>query len=132
MNAEKVASALLNGAVGVTAIVGTRIYGGELMQAVEVPALCYTLVSDAPVRTLNGLAGGNLWEARIQVTAYTSEYLGLKTLLQAVLTALQFQGGVIGGVTVVAVLPDITGPDLRSEASLEFYGSQDFLITYQQ
>lgn len=132
MRAEKVTYAVLSGAAGITAIVGTRIFGGGLPQGQALPALAYELISDVPVRTLNGLAGSNMWEARIQATAFDDDYAGVKSLLEQVLASMEFKSGPIAGITVVAVIPDITGPDLRDDDNGFFYQSRDFLITYQQ
>lgn len=132
MKAEKVVKTLLDAAAGVTALVSTRIYGGQLPQDPTLPALVYESVSEVPLPPITALAGGEIQVARIQVTAFAADYPGVKALLDAVRAALSYQSGTIAGAVVLSVLPDVQGPDLYDDVLLVPYQSRDFLIKHYQ
>lgn len=132
MRAEQVIYALLSEAAGVTALVGTRIYPGVLPQGTALPALALEFISGVELPTVDATAGFNLLQARVQVTAIAKTYAEVKTVLEAVRAACNFQRGTIAGVHVVSVRRDTIGPDLRDDDVQLFTQSIDFGITYQE
>jgi hypothetical protein len=132
MRAEKVVKYLLENAAGVTALVGTKIYAFPLPQKTTSPALVYSKVSSVDVPPVNAFAGSNIALSRVQVTAFAVDYPSVKNLLEEVRKALSYQSGLINGVQVVSVLPDIEGPDLYELSLVLPYQSRDFLITHYQ
>lgn len=136
MRPEKVITALLNGAVGVTALVGSgaaaRIYPGIAPQGVGLPLLSVEHVSGGELPTLDAAANYGLAQARVQVTAVAGTYPEVKALLEQVRLACRYQRGAIAGVSVVSVLPDVVGPDQRDDALGLLTQSRDFLVTFKE
>lgn len=132
MRPEKVIIALLNAAAGVTALVVTRIYPGTVPLGAALPVLSVEHVSGGELPTLDAQANYGLAQARVQVTAVAKTYPEIKALLEQVRLACRYQRGVIGGVTVVSVLPDLVGPDLRDDALDLLSQSRDFVLTFKE
>lgn len=132
MKAEQVVLSLLANAAGVTALVGSRIYGLMLPQKPAYPALVYTAVSSVDVPPINVFAGANIARSRIQVSAFAVDYPGVKGLLEQVRLACSYKNGTIATFSVVSVLPDVEGPDLWEENFLVPYQSRDFIVTHYQ
>lgn len=132
MKAEQVIKTLLEGASGVTALVGARIYGFQLPQKPTLPALVYTAISSNDVPPINQFAGANIARSRIQVSAFAADYPGVKALLEQVRLACSYKNGTIATYAVVSVMPDVEGPDLWEENFLVPYQSRDFIVTHYQ
>lgn len=132
MRAEKVITALLNAASGVTALVSDRIYPPPLPQGVALPAVSVEHISTVDLPTIDANAGYNLVQTRIEVTAIAKDYPTQKALLEQVRTAITFQRGTIAGVQVVSILRGSVGPDIRDDDMQLFTQSIDFLVTLRE
>ena len=132
MRAEKVITALLNAAAGVTALVADRIYPGILPQGAAMPALSVEHVISEELTTIDAIAAFGLVRSRIQVTALAKSYPEVKALIEQVRIACNYQRGVVATVRVVSVLRDTVGPDLRDDDLRVFSQSIDFQVTYQE
>lgn len=76
----------LSGNAGLSALVGSRIYGGTLPQNVTLPAIIYFLVNDKP---LNSLSGENARKnGRYQFDIYAQTYRETKLIKAALLAAM--------------------------------------------
>ena len=132
MYAEKTIHALLTAAAPITALVADRCYAGQLPQATPLPALVVDHISSMLMPTLDATSGYNISTTRIQVTALCTSYPAVKNLLQAVKDACAWQRGVIAGVTVLSIRPDLRGPDGRDDDRSVFYQSLDFTVIFQE
>ena len=133
MRAEKVINALLNAAAGLTALVGTRIYGGgQLPQGTALPAVVVEHISSNELTTIDANAAFGLMKARIQITVLAKDYPAQKAVLEQVRIACNYQRGLIAAVRVISVLRDTVGPDLRDDAMQVYTQSIDFQVTYQE
>jgi hypothetical protein len=132
MRAERVIKTLLEADSGVTGLVGTRIYAGQIPQQPTLPCIGFSKVSSIDVPPISASAGQNIAQGRIQVTAFAADYPATKTVLEAVYQALRYRSGLIATVTVISVLPDVEGPDIYDPDLAQFYQSRDFLITHYQ
>lgn len=132
MRAERVIKTLLEATAGVTSVVGTRIYAGQLPQVPTLPAISYTKISSVDIPPISASAGQNIAQGRVQVTVFAVDYPTTKTLLEAVYQGLRYRSGTIDTVVVISVLPDVEGPDIYDPELLQFYQSRDFLVTHYQ
>lgn len=130
MSGELVIKALLEAAAGVTALAGQRLYSGARPEGDPLPAVVWIEIHDAPRPPIAGTPGSEPCDARIQVNCLASSSAGVKALKDAVIAACHRQAGVIGGITVTAVLQDMAGP--RSYDALVDTWQQpvDFLVHY--
>lgn len=113
--------------VGVSAIVGTRVYPGTLPQNWTKPAISYQRVSGVRFRNLAGPAGRAT--PRIQIDCWAESYSGARTLAEAVRSAMDGYAGLMGTTTVGSVV---------LESDIDFYEpdtdiyrvSMDFWISH--
>jgi hypothetical protein len=133
MSAESVVYALLTGAGAVTSIVGTRIYPEVLPEKQPTPAIVYEQISSTRTGAIavDALAGSHLTRTRVQINLLSSDHAVTRTLRAAVVAALQFQRGVIGGITVHSVLHAGEGPVSFDQALGLYHRPVDFLITHE-
>lgn len=132
MDAEKVVTALLNAAPGVTALVGVRIYPPPLPQAVALPAIAVKHISTVDQPTLDASAGYNLTQSRIEVEVIAKDYATQKTLTRQVRDAIRYQRGTIAGINVVSILRGGVGPDVRDDDMQIYSQSTDFILTLRE
>ena len=132
MRAEKVIKALLSAAPGITALVGSRVYPGAAPQGTTLPAISYEHISTVALRTLDALAGYNLVQSRIEVTALAKTYGDQKTLVEAIRQALDYQRGTIAGIEVTSIIRGSTGPDIRDDDMQLYTQAVDFLVTLKE
>ena len=131
MEAENVTYALLSGAGPVTAVVGDRIYPEMLPLNKPTPAIVYGLVSAVRVAAIDAYAPTHLMRTRVQVNLISRDHGVTRTLRAAVLAAMQFQRGDIGGVTVHSVLHAGEGPVTHDQDLDLYHRPLDFLITHE-
>jgi len=131
MSHEAVTYALLAGAGAVTAIVGTRIYPTVLPVGISTPAIVYELISSWRPGALDARAVTHLTRTRVQINLMTADHAVLLSMRDAVVDAMQFERGYIGGVTVHSVLPAGEGPDLYDHELRLFVRPVDFTLTYE-
>ena len=131
MEAEAITYALLSGAGPVTAVVGARIFPEMLPLKQPTPAIVYGLVSAVRVPAIDAQAATHLMRSRVQVNLISKDHTVTRTLRAAVLAAMQFQRGAIGGATVHSVLHAGEGP-VSYDQDLDLYMRPiDFLITHE-
>jgi hypothetical protein len=124
---EEALRALLRGNPAVAALVGTRVDWGMRPQGSSLPAICLTVISDAPVnRTLDGPGPS---QARVQVDCFGATYASAKTVARAVRRALDgrkdqtFLGIFIAG---ARDLPDDDGVSTVHNVSMDFFVNYHF------
>ena len=132
MRAEKAIYALLSAGAGVTALVGTRIFPGQMPQATVLPGLVIEHISGQELTTIDANSAFGLMQARIQVTAVCKTYPEVKAVIEQVRLACNYQRGVFNGVRVVSIIRDSMGPDLRDDDLQLYTQSLDFQVTYQE
>lgn len=131
MEAENVTYALLSGAGPVTAVVGTRIYPVQLPLKQPTPAIVYELISATRLSAIDAYAPTHLMRSRVQVNLISKDHGVTRTLRAAVLAAMQFQRGAIGGATVHSVLHAGEGPVTHDQDLDLYHRPLDFLITHE-
>jgi hypothetical protein len=130
MKAETVIKTLLESAAPVTALVGQRIYLDARPEADPLPAVVFELISNRHDQPAFAGMGSELSTARIQINCLARTAEEAVTLRESVRTACHVQSGVIGGVTVMANLADISGPD-SYDALVDIYTKPvDFILRY--
>lgn len=125
MKAEKALAALLDAAAGVTALVGTKIYGCAAPDEAAAPLVIYAKQSAEREPYLD--AGTNIVRARVAVLCVAATYPSLKALGEAVRVALNNQAGTFGGVLVEDLALSEEGPDEYEPGLKEF--AQQFVYT---
>lgn len=111
MRAERAVAALLNAAPGVSALVGTRIYGSVPPEQSPAPLIIYRKLAANRVLSLSLSALAEV-DARIELLLVAQTYAQLKDLGEQVRLALAYQRGVsVGGTDVLHITIDDEGPD---------------------
>lgn len=128
MTAEAVVYAVLSAAAGVSALVGARIYPGQVPEARGLPAIGVEHISGVRVGRIDAQAPTHPTQSRIQVNLLATSYPQLKSLRAAVIAALQYQRGPLAGVQVISVLPDTQGPDTVDPDAGVYHQPLDFLV----
>ena len=131
MSAELVTFALLNGAGPVTSIVGTRIYPVRLPPKESTPAIVYELISAVRAPAIDAYAPTHMTRSRVQVNLISADFDVARNLRELVVAAMQFQRGLIGGVTVHSVLHAGEGPVSYDQQLGLYHRPIDFLITHE-
>lgn len=131
MEAEAVTYALLSGAGPVTAVVGPRIYPVQLPLEQPTPAIVYELISAVRLAAMDAYAPSHLMRSRVQVNLISKDMPVTRTLRAAVLAAMQFQRGPIGGTTVHSITHAGEGPVTYDQALAVYHRPIDFLITHE-
>lgn len=102
MSAEKAIHHILTNTLGVTNIVGDRVYPKTLPQPPILPAIIYTRVSGPRISSLQGASG--LAHPRFQIDVFSEDYVEAKNLVRQVQLALEGRRGTFNGVDVQGVL----------------------------
>lgn len=131
MIAEAITFALLSAAAPVVAIVGGRIYPTVVPQGQPTPAVVYEVVSAVYQGAIDAYAPTHLTRSRVQVSLVGPDFDQLRTLRDAVVLAMRFARGAIGGTTVHSVLPGPEGLVTFDEALDLWYRPIDFLLTHE-
>lgn len=92
---------ILEGTPPLTALVSSRIYPLRLPHGVDLPALTYRLVSAPRDQTQDGPSG--LTMARVQVSAWATDYDQAKAIATAVRQGVQGYRGELQGVRVDSI-----------------------------
>ena len=132
MSAENIIHALLAAATAVTAVVSDRIYPGELPQGTAMPALGVSHISTIERPTINAGSAYTMVQTRIEVTVLSKDYVTLKNLVRLVRAACNYQRGVFATYTVISVMQELIGPDMRDSDLTVFSQTIDFNVTWQQ
>lgn len=130
MKAETVIKTLLESAAPVVQLAGQRIYLDARPEADPLPAVVFELISNRHDQPAFPGMGSELSTARIQVNCLARTAEEAVVLREAVRTACHVQSGVISGVTVMANLADISGPD-SYDPLIDIYTKPiDFILRY--
>ena len=134
MRAEDVVYALLTGAGPVTAVVSDRIYPVVLPQDVKVgaAAIVYELISAVRQPAIDATSPTHVTQSRVQLNLLAPDLPTTRTLRDAVVAALQFQRGLIAGVTVHSVLHGGESAVSFDPQLGLFHRPVDFLVLHQQ
>jgi len=130
MSAELVIKALLEADAGVVALVAGRLYSQARPEADALPAIVWVEVFDAPTPPIDITTGSEPMTGRIQVNALAASSAGVKALKDAAVAACHKQSGVIGGITVQAVLQDTAAPRSYDALVDTYQQSVDFIVHY--
>jgi hypothetical protein len=130
MKAETVIKTLLESAAPVVQLAGQRIYLDARPEADPLPAVVFELISNRHDQPAFPGMGSELSTARIQVNCLARTAEEAVALREAVRTACHVQSGVIGGVTVMANLADISGPDSYDPLVYIYTKTIDFILRY--
>ncbi len=96
---------ILTNDVGVSALVGARIYRQSLLQEVTLPAITYQLVSGVPIPDHDGASTD--FRQRYQIDCWAMDADVAASLLEAVRSAVDFKpAGTYGGVTMIGLQYD--------------------------
>jgi hypothetical protein len=118
MSVETKLVTLLAGTVGVSNLVGARIYPATLPQNPTLPAITYMRVTSGPVYSITGYSG--LDNPHMQIDCWASTYSAAKALRAAVLTAID------GATTLKGVL--ISDQDMYEDDVMIYRVSMDFSL----
>lgn len=130
MSAEQIMHTVLTAATAVTAVVGARIYPGELPQGTAMPALGISHISTVQVPRIDASAPQTLVQSRIEVTVLSKDYVALKDLVNKVRAAGNYQRGTIDGFSVVSMTRETIGPDMRDSDLTLFTQTVDFVVVW--
>jgi hypothetical protein len=124
MRAERAVKALLDGASGVTAIVGAggaaRIYGAAAPQEAAAPLIVYSL-QGAEREPVLAPTAERVVQSLIDVLCVAPTYPALKALAEEVRLALNGASGTQGGTSVLGIVIESEGPD-QYEPQLDEFG----------
>lgn len=95
---ESALFAYLSSYVGLSALVGTRVYPLVLPQTPTMPAIAYNRVSSVVERDLSGAARTRV---RMQLTCFGTTYGSAKQVARQVREALQDYSGTMGAVRIL-------------------------------
>lgn len=104
--------AVLEANVGVSALVGARIYPMILPQRVTLPAIRYQVISTIPQPTHNGASG--LRQYRIQLSVHAATYSAAQAVAEALHAALDGKKAIFGSGTSCTVANDVPGYEEES------------------
>lgn len=131
MDAVAVMRALLLAHPPLTALVDDRVIAGTVpLSQVAPAAIGLSEVGRNDVTTVARNGSTTLVTARVQVTAYSTEYPLMKAVLNAARLGSGVFTGLIAGVQVLSVLRGSVGPDLSDEEPGIAEQSRDFHVAY--
>jgi hypothetical protein len=130
MRAEAIIKALLEAATGVTALVGSRLYALARPEGDALPAVVWSVISDMPRPPFDATPGSEPCSARLQVNCLGSSAAATKALAEQVRLACHLKSGTIAGITVIAVLQDVAGPDSYDPLVDTYQQAVDFIVHY--
>jgi len=115
--------AVLLANLGVSSLVGSRIYTLELPDSCTFPAISIHKISD-PYSRIKG-------SPRIQVSAWDKDPLIASQISKAVETALDGYTGIQGNFSIVQITP-LDCNDLPADGAGLYQNSYDFLVLYKK
>lgn len=130
---------LANNAPVLAVVPAARIVAGDLALNMALPAIAIEHVSGVPHNLIRTNEPQKLHTDRVQVSALFkgasgtppgTGYAGVKALLKLILAACPSQYGVINGINVLSIQPEIEGPDLSDAATSLYSGSRDFIVSF--
>jgi hypothetical protein len=130
MSAEMAIGALLRGHAPLIALVGARIFNGEIPQGAALPAVALNHISTTERSTAGMSEAAALATTRIEVAVQSKTYPQQKALLAAARAACKNKRGIIAGLTVHSVLSDTVGPDMFDGDTTTYMQTIDFMVSY--
>jgi hypothetical protein len=127
---------LANNAPVQAVVPATRIMAGVLPLNTVIPAISITQVTSMPLNLIKTNEPNKLHKDRVQVTVLFKGspigggYPAVKSMLRLVLAACPSQRGVINGVKVDSIAPDVEGSDLYDEVADLHSCSRDFIVKW--
>lgn len=134
MRAERAVKALLDGAAGVTSLVGgasPRIYGGAAPQEAAAPLLIYSK-SGASREPVLRPTESRVVDALIDVLCVARTYGALKDLGEQVRLALNGASGTIATTVVLGITIEAEGPDQYEPQLDEFAQLWTFRVSHTE
>lgn len=122
---EEAIKSILDGASGLTALVGTRIYPNRIPQETAMPAVDYQRISGPRLHAMGG--GPGLTYPRFQVNSWSDDYLESKNVAEEVRLALQDYTGTIAS-TVIQWIIFEDDHDIPDPQGIKFHVASDFTI----
>jgi hypothetical protein len=133
VSALKAVNARLNAALGVTALVGTRIWAGRLGNE-TLPATRAAVVGRAQDHLMGADSG--VVRQRVQVDSFDDDGAGCEALAAAVYAALNRQPGTYGGVVVQDIALENEFGVYEDEASIAgsrvYRVTQDYFVWWEE
>lgn len=127
MDVKLIRYILANNANLIAVVPAARIFSGVVPLNTTLPAIAVNHISTIERNTVAMNTPTVLATSRVQVTVLAKTYASQKSVLELVRKALPNAKGVINGVTVDSILPDISGPDLRDDDAGIYMQSRDFM-----
>jgi hypothetical protein len=107
------------------------VMGGVIPVGTPLPALSVQEISSVPRTTVAMNSPKMLLTERVQVTVEAKSYPEQKTILARVRAACPNQHGMVNGVDLDSILPDVGGPDLFDAETAIYMQTQDFIVKYR-
>lgn len=131
-NVKVVRFLLANNANLIAVVPAAKIFAGVVPINTVLPAITVNHISTMSRNIISMSAATVLATSRVQVTVMTKTYAEQKSILELVRKALPVSNGVVNGITVDSILPDIAGPDLRDDDAGTYFQSRDFIVKFQE
>ena len=132
MRAEQIVKALLTADAGVTALVGTKVWGGIAAQDIATPFVVFRKVSASRDEGMDPAGGSGLVRAQIEVTCVAAEYEDLKALGEAVRVALAYERGTVAGHELLGIFIETEGADEYLPDRDEFFQAWVFRVEHTE
>ena len=124
---EEALRTVLRSHAAIAALVGTRVDWGIRPQATALPAICLTVISDAPVsHTMDGPGPS---QARVQVDCFGASYASVKAVARAVRRRLDtYSDATFLGIFLAGArdLTDEDGVNTIHHVSMDFFVNYHF------
>ena len=123
---------LVNNANLISVVPVSKIMAGVIPIETVLPAISVNHISTTERNTVAMNTPTILATSRIQVSVMTKTYSEQKSILELIRKALPNITGVVNGVMVDSILPDIAGPDLRDDDAAIYLQSRDFIVKFNE
>lgn len=116
------------------AIVDADIFPVQTRENTEPPYIVYQMISDVPDVVLAGASG--VTQARVQIDCYADGYAAVKTLAEAVRSALDSYSGIVAGYVIQGIFKEDSSDSpeapLHGEGRAVNRVTTDFMVWYQE
>lgn len=134
VNIEAAIVAILEGNIGVTALVDKRIYPLIVPQGVTMPAITYQQLSDTKIQTHSG--PDTLLNTRLQIDCWSDKYTETSAVKKAVRLALAGFIGTVAGIKISNIImensTDLDRQVPGTEKLRRYAKSLDFIIVFNE
>ena len=130
---------LANDAAVLAKVAADNIFAGDAPIGAVLPVISVKQISGMPYLTIAMNESKYLHTERVQVTPLLKGpdaspagdgYPGVKALLALALAACKNVHGIVNGIDVDSILPDLEGPDLSDNALSLYTQSRDFIVKF--